>query len=86
MRGRVRRDPHIRAEHAFCLEAADGFAVALVGVQAHHLHGGHLPIGLLVGPLLQVSGITAVEHVHDLAGAGVDRRGHEPAPPPSRRR
>lgn len=86
MRGRVRRDPHALTEHAPVLEASDGFAVALAGVCAHNLHRGRQLPRLVLRPSLQVAGVSAVEHVHDLAGAGIDRRCDEPAPPPPCRR
>jgi len=85
MWGRVGRDPCLFAQHAFGFESADGFAVALVRVQAHHLHRGHLLAGLLFGPSPQLSGIASVEHVHDLPGVSVDRGGGEPAAPAARR-
>ena len=80
MRGRVRRELRVGGQRTFGFEAADCFAVSVVGVPAHHLDGGHLLPGPQLRPSLQVGGVSAVEHVDDLPGVRVDRGGDEPAP------
>ena len=51
------------------------------GVDADHLDGVGPPPGLLGHPSAQVGGVSAVEHVDDLAGGRGDRGGDEPPSP-----